>query len=287
MKSCSTGTFLSNTSFTHHFDPQSVAIISRGQFSAHFTFSASGETYFAKCKKKGQDTFEKEANGLKYLRNQSEFLIPEVKEVVKNSAFSGIIMEYIHTDSFTPKVSEFFGQFLAGLHLCKSSSFGWHEDNFIGDLPQVNNPSVHWVEFFVNFRIEPLFNKAAELGLLNPTDFRIWTRLQSRLMGLFPREKPSLIHGDLWSGNALCSHGQPALIDPACYFGFREMDLAMMHLFGGFDKIVFDAYNDRYPLEKDWKERIDLCNIYPLLVHLILFGRPYYPALIGAMKKYL
>lgn len=287
MKSCIISTFLYNTSFAHKFDPQSITQISSGLLSAHFAFRASGETYFAKCKNSSHDVFEKETNGLRYLQNYTSFSIPEVKEVVQNEECKGIIMEYIQTEPYNRESSILLGQWLSEMHWRKSTSYGWTEDNYIGELPQNNGRCDSWVEFFVNFRMEPLFNNATRLGLLDSSDIAIWRRLQCRLTGLFPAEEPSLLHGDLWSGNALCSNGRPVLIDPACYFGFREMDLAMMHLFGGFDQIVYDAYNECYPLEKDWKERVDLCNIYPLLVHLIMYGRSYYPALIRAMRKYV
>src|SRR6185436_3623723 len=100
-------------------------------------------------------------------------------------------------------------------------------------------------------------------------------------------EKPSLIHGDLWSGNFLCDEdGQPVTYDLAVYYGNREMDIAMSLLFGGFDKTFYDHYNGVFPLQPNWKERITLCQLYPLLVHLILFGGHYYYSVIDVIRKY-
>ena len=105
---------------------------------------------------------------------------------------------------------------------------------------------------------------------------------------LFPREDPALIHGDLWSGNFLSNEiGEPVIFDPAVYYGNREMDIAMSLLFGGFDKSFYFHYNEFFPLQPDWKERIRLCQLYPLLVHLILFGGHYYTSVISTIKAYL
>jgi fructosamine-3-kinase len=99
--------------------------------------------------------------------------------------------------------------------------------------------------------------------------------LCGKLNQLFPREHPSLLHGDLWSGNFMCSAKGPAIFDPAVYCGHREMDLGMTKLFGGFDNEFYEAYNHTYPLEKDWQKRVPLAQLYPLLVHAILFGGGY------------
>jgi fructosamine-3-kinase len=94
-----------------------------------------------------------------------------------------------------------------------------------------------------------------------------------------PKEKPALLHGDLWSGNVISDEkGAPVWIDPAVYYGHREMDLAMMKLFGGFSEAVFSTYQEHFPLEANWQERIPYHQLYPLLVHLNLFGSSYYPA---------
>lgn len=112
-------------------------------------------------------------------------------------------------------------------------------------------------------------------------------RLYAKLPSLFPSEPPALLHGDLWSGNFLCdAHGKPVLIDPAVYFGHREMDIAMSRLLGGFEPAFYRAYNDERPLEAGWEERVDLCNIYPLLVHMNLFGGGYAAQLQHALKHF-
>jgi protein-ribulosamine 3-kinase len=126
-------------------------------------------------------------------------------------------------------------------------------------------------------------NKRVEAGMA----FR-FERLFHRLDTLFPTEPPALLHGDLWSGNFLCdTQGRPVLIDPAVYYGHREMDLAMTRLFGGSDAALYAAYTDEWPLERGWEERVDLCNLYPLLVHVNLFGGSYITQVEAVLRRYV
>jgi protein-ribulosamine 3-kinase len=112
-------------------------------------------------------------------------------------------------------------------------------------------------------------------------------RLFHKLDKLFPAEAPALLHGDLWSGNVLCDdHANPVLIDPAVYYGHREMDLAMTRLFGGFDAGLYAAYHAESPLEQGWEERADLCNLYPLMVHVNLFGGGYVAQVEAVLKRF-
>ena len=109
-----------------------------------------------------------------------------------------------------------------------------------------------------------------------------------KLPNLFPNEKPSLLHGDLWSGNFLIKNKDtPVLIDPAIYYGYREMDIAMSKLFGGFNSDFYDYYNETFPLEKEWEERVKLCNLYPLLVHVNLFGGGYLNQVKNILSYYV
>jgi len=122
----------------------------------------------------------------------------------------------------------------------------------------------------------PLMEMAFNVHLLNKNHVKAFENFFLRIGDLFPKEKPSLIHGDLWSGNLMCGKGQiPYLIDPAIYYGNREIDIAMTQMFGGFNDEYLRFYNELFPLEKGWKERISIHNLYPNLVHLNLFGRSY------------
>jgi len=112
--------------------------------------------------------------------------------------------------------------------------------------------------------------------------------LFNQLEEIYPTEKPALLHGDLWSGNMMvAANGSPCIFDPAVYYGHREMDLAMMALFGGYGDSWIDAYNEVYPLENGWQERIEIGQLYPLMVHVNLFGGSYARSVESILQKFL
>jgi fructosamine-3-kinase len=160
-------------------------------------------------------------------------------------------------------------------------------NNYIGSLNQKNDYCDTWSEFYATQRIMPLIRLAFDQHKCTKEDVALTESLCKRLYTLFPEEKPVLIHGDLWSGNFMSdADGQPVIYDPAVYYGSREMDVAMSLLFAGFDKSFYEYYNDAFPLESNWKGRIQLCQLYPLLVHLNLFGGHYYYSVMDVIKKY-
>ena len=128
---------------------------------------------------------------------------------------------------------------------------------------------------------------ATDAGYLSSLELDVFERFYKEVDSIWPKEQPALLHGDLWSGNYMVdSNGNPMLIDPAIYYGHREMDIGMMHLFGGFHSDLFDAYNERYALEKDWPERIRFNQLYYLLVHLNLFGMGYKSQVMNCIRGF-
>jgi len=176
---------------------------------------------------------------------------------------------------------------LAHLHLTQRQAFGLESDNFIASLYQKNHDTDDWLDFFIEQRLEPLLGKAY-FDRLIPLDFlKKFQEIYPKLEGIFPKEKPSLVHGDLWSGNIIPNvSGEPSLIDPAIYFGHREMDLAFSRLFGGFDRQFYDSYESVLPLEPEFESRIGVYNLYPLLVHLNLFGEAYLPGIQKIINRF-
>ncbi|MCE3259411.1 MAG: hypothetical protein K0S12_1052, partial [Bacteroidetes bacterium] len=125
-------------------------------------------------------------------------------------------------------------------------------------------------------------------GVFTKSDLTHAEKLCAKLPDLFPEETPSLLHGDLWSGNFMVSaSGQACIYDPAVYYGHREMDLGMTKLFGGFDNEFYSAYEETYPLEKNWRERLLLTQLYPVLVHAVLFGGGYADSARRTMRMYI
>ena len=154
---------------------------------------------------------------------------------------------------------------LAGVHRATGPRFGWHRDNYIGATPQRNGWSDDWAQFWREHRLRPQLELAARNGFRFEFDFDLEDH----------RPQPSLLHGDLWSGNAAFTAQGPVVYDPAVYYGDREADLAMTELFGGFPREFYAAYDAAYPLAEGYETRKHLYNLYHLLNHLNLFGAGY------------
>ena len=220
--------------------------------------------------------FEREASGLELLRTNSRFTLPKVIASGEEGQTSFLIMEFIDSGNKEPGFWDDFGRKLAAMHEHTSDSFGLDEENYIGSLYQSNNERSNWGSFYAEERLIPQLVLARDKQLLDAATLKKAECLCSRLNEYFPKEPSALLHGDLWSGNYMVdANGDPALIDPAVYYGHREMDLGMTLLFGGFDRKMYAAYNEFYPLESDWRGRGGLCQLYPVLVHVNLFGSSY------------
>ncbi len=238
----------------------------------------AGTAYFIKWNNNAllPNMFETEAAGLKLLASAGGMSTPDVLGFGQAGNYQYLLLSYVEAGPAGKQFWESFGQALAMLHKQSHSSFGLDHDNYIGSLPQHNQPAQSWSHFFQSQRIEPLAEKAISLQLIDHETAVLLDELYRQLPDMFPAEPPALLHGDLWSGNFISDHlSKVVLIDPAVYYGHREMDLAMSLLFGGFDPLFYEAYNAVYPLEKHWRQRVDLCNLYPLLVHTLLFGSGY------------
>jgi fructosamine-3-kinase len=196
-----------------------------------------------------------------------------------------LVLEYLDPGRPTGDFDERVGRGLAALHRAGPERFGLDHDNFIGRLPQSNTPCDDWAEFYQSRRLEPQLRMASDRGLADTAMRRDFDRLFARLTErVGPKEPPARLHGDLWGGNLhRDGHGEPVLIDPAVYGGHREVDLAMMRLFGGFSARVFAAYAEAWPLAAGHEERVSLYQLYPLLVHVNLFGGGY----VGSVKRAL
>jgi fructosamine-3-kinase len=143
-------------------------------------------------------------------------------------------------------------------------------------LLQSNEYTANWIDFFIEKRLKAQAGLAFYNGEIPRSLYDKFNDLYNKLPELLPSEKPALLHGDLWSGNVIVgSNGHVSLIDPAVYYGNREAEIAFTKLFGGFSSAFYDAYNEAFPLEKGFEERIDIYNLYPLLVHVNLFGSGY------------
>jgi protein-ribulosamine 3-kinase len=235
-------------------------------------------TYFVKWNQAARypGMFEGEAKGLALLSKSNTLQIPEVVGTGASSSHAFLVLSYVQQGSATEAFWESFGKGLAQIHRQTATSFGLDHDNYIGSLRQYNKPMSDWPGFFIEQRLIPQIKLARDNGLAGHQLVAAFESLFNKLPDLFPKEPPSLLHGDLWSGNFISSNqGNAVLIDPAVYYGHREMDMGMSKLFGGFHQRFYDAYNDHWRLENGWQQRVDLCNLYPLMVHVNLFGGSY------------
>ncbi len=226
--------------------------------------------------------FEKEALGLSILSEAGELPVPETVGFGESHKEAFLVLKFIDTGTSTAGFWEDFGHALARIHGHTADTFGLDHDNYIGSLPQSNTFHNTWETFFVEERLQPLMHMAFDNKLLNNNDIKSFKIFFGRIDTLFPKEPPALLHGDLWSGNFMTNReGKAVLIDPAVYYGHREMDLGMSQLFGGFHRRFYEAYNEISPLESGWEKRLDYCNLYPLLVHVNLFGGGY----VGSVRQ--
>ncbi|WP_299286635.1 fructosamine kinase family protein [uncultured Mucilaginibacter sp.] len=232
--------------------------------------------------------FEQEAEGLEAIRKTKTVAVPEVIASGHIGYQSFLLLEYIETGSKTPTAMQLLGSQLAQMHQNTAPDFGFENDNYMGSLPQSNKKHESWQSFFVEERLKPMVKLAFDASFIDQKLVSDFESLYQKLGGFFEEEKPALIHGDLWGGNYLVgSEGKPYLIDPAVSYGFREFDLAMTHLFGGFNADFYQAYQEEFPLQKGWQQRVDLWNLYPLLLHLNLFGTGYLGQVKSGLKKFI
>jgi fructosamine-3-kinase len=235
--------------------------------------------------------FPAEAYGLDWLRAAGALRVPEVLAVSNGRAGEPcfLVLELLRPSPPHRDFDERLGQGMAKLHRFGAPRFGWERDNFIGTLPQRNKAHDNWADFLWFERLEPQLARAASAGLSSSRMLRGFERLAAKLTQLVgPAEPPARLHGDLWGGNLhIDETGAPCLIDPAAYGGHREMDLAMMRLFGGFGERVFRAYEEAHPLAPGSAERIALYQLYPLLVHVNLFGGSYVESVERSLARYV
>ncbi len=262
--------------------------VSGGDINDAWSVRCGDRRVFIKARRGADpETFVVEARGLAWLAEPESLRTPTVLAHGTDPAF--LALEFVESAPPTRDHDEQLGRGLAAMHRAVPPSFGLDHDNFIARLPQNNGPAPDWPTFYWQRRLDPQLRRASKAGLIDTALRRKFERLAGRLPERCgPAEPPARLHGDLWGGNLLTDeHGAPMLIDPAVYGGHREMDLAMMQLFGGFGSRVFDAYDEAWPLDPEWKERIPLHQLYPLLVHVNLFGGSYVGAVTRALEQTL
>jgi fructosamine-3-kinase len=266
----------------------SVRPVGGGCISPSARLDVGGVAFFLKWSRDGStpaDFFAAEARSLDALRRADALRVPAVRGV----ADRWLLLEWLEPSQPSATGWADLGRGLAALHaLPASDGFGWSAANYIGTLPQANEPATSWGAFWRERRLAPQLERAYRAGHFAAPERRRFERQLVRMEMLLEAgdaDGPSLLHGDLWSGNVhFTAAGAPAVIDPSSYHGHGEVDLAMAELFGGFAPAFFDAYREARPLRTGYAElRRPLYQLYYLLVHVNLFGRGYVAGAVGAL----
>ncbi|WP_033324743.1 fructosamine kinase family protein [Streptomyces yerevanensis] len=232
-----------------------------------------------------------EAAGLHWLADTGTVRIP----VVHGHDERWLVTDRVPSGRPSAQAAVRFGRDLAALHAAGAPEFGAPppgglEDAYIGLAPMRNVPGTDWPRWYAEHRVLPYLRRAVDDGTLRSAEATVVERVCERLPELAgPAEPPARLHGDLWNGNVLWgADGHAWLIDPAAHGGHRETDLAMLHLFGcpHLDRVL-DGYQDAAPLAEGWAERTGLHQLFPLLVHAVLFGRGYAEQVLAVARSAL
>ncbi|PKO17565.1 hypothetical protein CVU37_08755 [candidate division BRC1 bacterium HGW-BRC1-1] len=241
--------------------------------------------------------FQREADGLNALAATQTLRVPRVfswSDTSESGSTPGFLMleDLATTDGNSTIRSDYdeeLGKELAALHALPAPYFGFPHDNFIGSTPQPNHPRETWAEFFLQQRLHPMIQRLRGSGKIS-ADQTIWASQCAEAATQHLREVtegPVLVHGDLWAGNVMRDgSGRPALIDPACYYGHREVDLAMTELFGGFSSRFRAAYETAHPLKDGYPLRKEIYNLYHVLNHALLFGGSYWSQAESILNRF-
>jgi fructosamine-3-kinase len=257
------------------FQPSHRRSVGGGSVNQSYVVSEGERAYFVKLNQASRVAmFEAEALGLRQMADTETIRVPMpiCWGVAEQSAY--IVMEWLDLGYGSPQAWEAMGRNLAAMHRVTKDCFGWDQNNTIGFIPQINTWTRNWTEFFTQHRLGYQFHLANRRGGHFPKQTELLAAVPKILAGHDPQ--PSLVHGDLWTGNAaVTKQGEPVILDPATYFGDREVDIAMSQLFGSFPANFYQAYNEAFPLEPGYSQRKILYNLYHILNHFNQFGGSY------------
>ncbi len=260
------------------FQLVNVRPLAGGDINSAYCLVGAEKSYFVKLNRAETiSMFSAESDGLAELSLTRTVRVPKPIVHGKSGKQAFLVLEYIEFGSSNKMSERIFGQQLALLHRQCQPFFGWHRDNTIGSTLQPNARNDDWIVFWRSQRLQHQLKLASAngyLGQLQTTGAQLCDKLASFFAGYSPQ--PSLLHGDLWGGNAsVDKQGNPVMFDPACYYGDREADLAMTELFGGFGQDFYAAYIETNPIDQGYTTRKKLYNLYHILNHLNLFGSGY------------
>ncbi len=258
----------------------------------HVVLAGGAEAFVKTRQDAARGEYATEATGLVWLAEAGGLRTPRVLEIHERY----LALQWVSPGRLDAAGEEELGRGLAETHGAGAPSFGASGGasdracgpSSFGSLRLSNEPTADWPTFYAERRLGPLARLARERGVMSPRAAQAVGRVCGRLAELLgAAEPPARLHGDLWSGNVMAdTEGRPWLIDPSAYGGHREVDLAMLRLFGAPSERVFAAYEELTPLASGWRERVELYQLLPLLVHALLFGGSYVAAAEGIAARY-
>lgn len=259
-------------------DQSAIAPVLGGSINRSYVVTIrSGARYFLKINESSaREMFAAESEGLAALKAAEAVRVPVIVACGAAAGTAFLLMEFLDMGGRADAAGARLGRLLARQHSKTADAFGWHRNNTIGSTPQVNAWDEDWVRFFGEQRLGYQLDLACKnyAGEIRDRGDALLEKLPHLFDGYCP--EPSLLHGDLWGGNwGVTRGGEPVIFDPAVYYGDREADIAMTHLFGGFGTEFYAAYDAAWPLEAGFEIRRDLYNLYHILNHLNLFGDSY------------
>ncbi|MBW4694589.1 MAG: fructosamine kinase family protein [Lyngbya sp. HA4199-MV5] len=247
-----------------------------GCINQGYQVSDGNTTYFVKLNQASAlAMFEAELAGLQQMQSTGTIRVPTPICCGVADASAYIVLEWLQLGRGDERAWQLMGQQLAAMHQVNvANQFGWERHNTIGSTPQINTWTADWADFWIEHRLGYQFKLAQRRGGHFPQQSQLLTAVPHLLAGHTPQ--PSLVHGDLWSGNAaITDAGEPVIFDPATYVGDREVDLAMTELFGGFPASFYQGYRQVLAIDEGYQQRKMLYNLYHILNHFNLFGGSY------------
>jgi len=260
-----------------------------GNFNLAVRVKTGTSEYFIKWTQgEHRGLFEAEANNLQLIQKTEAIDVPSVLGFGSLDEKEYLMMECIQSAEKSADYWSDFGQKLAHLHQHSAvRGHGLDYDNYLGAAKQINDWEPQGVQFFIINRLKKQVDNALYDRKISSETEAQFEALYEKLPNLIPNESSALLHGDLWSGNAMVNaQGEITLVDPCTYYGLREAELAFTTMFGGFPTEFYEAYHRTFPIEKDFHQRIPLYNLYPLMVHVNLFGEGYLPAVNKILASY-
>ncbi|MEL6440227.1 MAG: fructosamine kinase family protein [Cyanobacteria bacterium J06621_8] len=250
--------------------------VSGGCINQGYQVSSNDTKYFVKLNDAAQvEMFAAEALGLKQMHATGTITVPSPICWGKAGNSSYLVLQWLNLGGGNNESWSEMGRQLAAMHRQGTAQeFGWERNNTIGSTPQINTWMDSWAEFFAEQRIGYQLKLAKRRGGNFPDTNQVVAVVKNKLGDREP--EASLLHGDLWSGNAaITQDGSPIILDPAAYYGDREADIAMTELFGGFPAAFYDGYNAAWQLDRGYRQRKNIYNLYHVLNHFNLFGGGY------------